>query len=273
MKNACKNICTVALISLKKTSLYSVIDDFTSKIDINNVDSLEINQFYTYISQKYSIKCEMGMLFIEKMVVYNLFHKFKLNKNSSNRLLNEKILLYQWIKPEHLKLPKDIDLQQNIADFHKIHRSNVPSVKIFYLMKAVKHLYKKIGETTSYDTILSCIIYCLIRSKIKDLFVHISFMRMFRRDYFNDCNAKCDHGFSININCDCLISYNWKNEEKYYLTTCEAAIEWIQKVEYYNLSIEINEFEKEITDKMKNLNFTKKNESLSPHFEHKYVTE
>lgn len=260
MRKSCNNVCTVAVVHLKRTTLYTVIDDFTNNFDMN---SDNIGHFYNQIIQKYKITCETGLLFVEKLFMYNLFHKFRLSSDNTNIFINEKILLYQWIKPSHLNLP-EIDLSNYVSEFSKIQHSNVPSVKIFHMMTGFQRIYNDLGRDTDYDIVLSIVVFAFIKAQIKDIHTHIKFMKTFKRDYYKKCEADCCHGFSINVCCTCLTSQNWNGEEEYYLTTCEAALTFIKQLEYCNLNIEVTEFDNRIIDKMNNINF---DGPLSPYFQ------
>ena len=265
MKKICSNTCTVAVIQLKKTTLYSIIDEFTNNMDEILTDHTILISFYDKIISNYKIECEKGLLFVEKLIMYNVFFKFKLKSNSSNKLINQKILLYQWIQPTHLNLPNS-NFKELIIHFRKMQYSNIPSVKIYYLMSGFQTMYNIMGKDIEYDKILGITIYCLIKARVKDWWLHLQFTKLFRRSYYKDCCNNCNHGFNLNIICECLVSANWHGEEEYYITTFEAALDFIEKLEYYNLNIGLEEFERNIVSKAKDLNLNNPNASLSSFF-------
>ncbi|ORD94986.1 hypothetical protein ECANGB1_1650 [Enterospora canceri] len=272
MKKKCENICTVAVVQLKKTTLYCAIDEFTNEIEEIYTNREKLTAFYEQVAEKYKLKCEYGLLFVEKLVMYSMFNKFRVNRGDADAFVNEKILLYQWIKPIHLKLDgvyaQNEKLSRSINDFIRIAKSNIPSVKTFYMMVAFENMFRKFGEDLEYDKMLSIVIFCLIKTKIKDLSLHIRFMRLFRREYFRPCDKECDHGFSMNVRCDCLVSKNWCGQDLYYLTTCEAALEFIERMEYYDLNVEVDEYNNKLSKKLEKLRLKETPNNLSSFFKH-----
>ena len=78
-------------------------------------------------------------------------------------------------------------------------------------------------------------------------------MKVFRRGFYKACKIGCRHGFAIPICCNCMEYNNWNGEDEYYLVTAMAAMEYIEKLEYYNLNIEVGEFEEQISKKIENM--------------------
>ena len=140
MLEKCHNKCTRALITLKSTTLFATIQDFCNSVESIQDSPEMLRNFYEYLKTKYVIPCEAGMLFIEMLTMLDLFDKYKLRKDQKNLFVNEKMLLYQWIEPRHLDI--HIDISSLSEDFKMIETSNVPSMKITYLMKGIRKIYK-----------------------------------------------------------------------------------------------------------------------------------
>lgn len=251
MKSECKGVCAKAQQTIIGTSLINAINDFLGSLETSVVDSTLMCQFYNYIKMKYYIPCETGMLFIEKITMHCMFDNFKINPNNNNVLINKKIELYQWIKPRHLEI-KPTDFSKAISILKKIDSSDLPSGKIYYLMSFIRSLYEKIGKDTCLDGFFPHLVFCLIKSNIKDLYFHVQFANLFRRKYDEPCGKDCTHGFKICIECNCLVSQNWGSEEDYYITTVIAALDYIARLEFYNLKIDRSEFDREISKSLKN---------------------
>lgn len=252
MKPRCKGNCAKAHQTIIETSLIHAIDDFLGSLETSVVDSILISQFYNYIKMKFCIPCETGMLFVEKITMQSMFENFKIKSSSLNTLINRKIELYQWIQPRHLEI-KLLDFSKAISILKRIESSNIPSGKIFYLMNFIRRLYEKIGKDTCLDGFFPYLVYCLIKSNIRDLYFHVQFLNTFRRKYDEVCTKDCTHGFKICIECDCLVSQNWSSEEDYYITTVIAALDYIAKLEFYNLTIDRIEFDREISKSLRKI--------------------
>lgn len=273
MKMHCAKRCIKAYNKIQETTLLSTIKDFLNGADLIFTNPDIFQQFYDYIQMKYAIPCEIGMLFIEKITMGDSFNDlfnispsnitpqssnnpflgFKIKVENLNYLTNDKVKLYQWIKPSHFEI-NSLNFSDVISCFVKIKNSTVPSVKIFHLMTGITKLYNKIGKTSGFDTFFPYLVFCLIKSNIKDLYAHIHYMNIFKRKFYNCCEKNCNHGFQICVSCDCLISQNWSNEEEFYLTASLAAVDYISKLEYYNLKIGMDEFEREISKSLKKIN-------------------
>lgn len=260
MKSNCSNNCIKAYVLIQESSLIQIINDFT-----NNLDSVEdnpsmIQQFYDYLKLKYKIPCEIGMLFIEKIVMINIFEKFKIKFDSMNNMVNKKILIYEWIKPEHLEIA-DRGFEECITRLHKITKSEVPSVKRHYLMTFMDLLYSKVGRSAGYDSFFPYLVYCIIKSQVKDIYAHFYILKVFGRQYDSSCKFGCNHGFNMTVICDCLVSGCYGSEADYYITMSLAAIDFIAKIEFYNLKIKVSDFEREIINSLKNIDLREKNDT------------
>ena len=244
---SCNGKCIESIKLLDNSILNSLIINFISSLDINDQSNLnkKVNNFYNFIKFKYRIKCEVGMLFIEAMFIHKLFDEFKIAHN--NLLVEEKIKLYRFIKPEHLKISVDsVKLDKIVSSFNNLSVSNIPSCKIYYIMNAFQTIFDILGKDIEYDQMLSIVIYSIIKADLKDMYNQIKLIKHFKRSYVDKCIVDCCHGFNIDINCDCLKSDDYSGEEEYYIITCEAAIEYIEKMEYSNLNISIKEYNKHI---------------------------
>lgn len=253
MKIQCSGRCLKAYNRVVETSLISIINDFLLGIDLIYDNPEVFQQFYDYLQMKYLIPCELGMLFIEKLTTNNLFKTFMIKVDSMNCLTNNKIKLYQWIEPRHMEI-QNFDISQITKNFAKIRNSNIPSVKIFYLMEGIELLYEKIGKNSGSDIFFPYLVFCLLKANIQDIYAQLHYMNTFKRKFNKSCDLHCNHGFKFCVTCDCIFSKDWGNEEEYYLTTSLAAVDYISKLEYYNLKIDPSEFESEIVRMLENIN-------------------
>lgn len=237
---------------MQETSLIGTIRDFVECIATIETNPQVLQQFYDYLKLKYRIPCETGMLFIEKITMLNIFDKFKIKVDHVNSLVNKKMMLYQWIRPNHLEI-QELDFRRAIESLKKIGTTEVPSVKIHHLMRSITALYESVGTDVGHDGFFPYLVYCFIKSEIRDLYAHVFLMKICRRNFDQRCGFGCSHGFQTTVSCDCLFSENWGNEDGYYITTSLAAMDYIAKVEFYDLNVGMAEFDREISKRLKRM--------------------
>lgn len=248
----CCGNCSKAQKAVLETSLVSIVNDFMANLEAIIADPSTLQQFYDYIKIKFCIPCETGMLFVEQIVTKDLFENSLIKNDNLNNLTNRKMELYDWITPRHLEI-KSLDVSKSISTLKKLEQSDIPSVKLFYLMTSIKQLYNKIGTGADLDGFFPYLVYCFIKSRIKDMYAQIYYLNLFKRSFEQHCKPDCKHGFNVCVKCSCLLSENWRNEEDYYLTTSLAVVDYISKLEFYNLKIEKHEFDKEISNALKRI--------------------
>lgn len=251
MKQECSHRCIKAYTFIQGTLLISTIKDF-GFIAKGEVNSQTLQQFYEYLKLKHKIPCETGMLFIEKVTTMNIFEKFKAKSGHINGIVNKKMMLCRWIKPSHLEI-RELDFGDVVEGLKGIGTTGVPSVKIYHLIESIRILYGKLGKDTGHDGLFPCLVYCFIKSEIQDLYVHVSLMKTCRRKFDQDCGFGCNHGFQVSVSCDCLFSKDWGNEDEYYITVSQAAVEYISKIEFCGLSIGMVEFDREIAKRLNSI--------------------
>lgn len=287
MHEHCNNGCTKAIVQLKDTPLYKTIIDFIKNNeellqdecigqerceggryrgelpDSSNSDECALNnrhiaQFYAYIAEKHRISCEAGMLIVERILTLAAFNRMKQGENPHNMLVNSKLVLYKWIRPEHLEIGVAVP-DSVVQAFADIKRPTLPSAKIDAYMLAIRKLQQCVGPDVGQDQMFPALVYALIKTQIPDLALHFRVMSRYRREYHGNCNCMCTHGFKINVRCDCLLRIDWKREDIYYIVMALAALDFIAKIEFYNLRISVNEFNYEISMRIEGMKLDGKN--------------
>lgn len=169
----------------------------------------------------------------------------------TNELVNKKILLYRWINPEHLELG---DVKRNILeDISKVLRGlsflQTPTEKISCVMDVMERLCNSVGRNKGQDKILPSIIYCIIKSSVPNIYLETRFMALYRRRNAERCKEKCNHELNIETECECLFIKTYDEREvSYYLTSVQAAVDFIRKMEFYDLKISEGEFYQNIME-------------------------
>lgn len=171
-------------------------------------------------------------------------------EDPTNELINKKILLYKWISPKHLELSMEGGELEKISEgFKDIFSSNTPTEKISRVMQIAERIYRVIGSDKGQDKMLPSIIYCIIKSSALDIYREIQFMGLYRRRASESCRDGCTHGLSIGVRCECFLDKTYKEKEVgYYLTSFQAALDFIRKMEFYDLNITKGEFHQNIMD-------------------------
>ncbi|EJW03451.1 hypothetical protein EDEG_02216 [Edhazardia aedis USNM 41457] len=136
-----------------------------------------------------------------------------------------------------------------IVEFKKITTIKLPHSKIGLIMKIFELIYSTLNVTT-YDDAFSVFIYIVIKSQIENLYLNLKYIKNYRRRKIEECKlSDClhfNHCQRLEI-CDCYISIS-ENEYDYYLTSFEACMVFIERLEYKNLNISKEEFDQKVLD-------------------------
>lgn len=256
MREECRNVCTRAIVALEGTALSKAIDDVADNAAAVGDDQAILHRFYEYVRLKYNIPCESGMLFVERLVMLRLFERFRARPDPQSCLVNAKVSLYAWLRPEHLGIEAEIPDSVVVA-FQRIGSSGIPAAKTAHFMGGVGLLYGALGRGASPDAFFPALVYCLVRSQVRDLFYHIRVMRGSVRPAAAACASGCSHGFSVPVCCNCTFRRETSSEDEYYLVTAAAALEFIQKLEFYSLRVSAPEFNREISSRIEQMNIAK----------------
>ncbi|KAG5859258.1 vacuolar sorting protein 9 domain-containing protein [Encephalitozoon hellem] len=249
----CRKACTKALLSLSLTPAGKTIDSFTRDIKLVRDNPALLQTFYEYISIKYGVRCEVGIGLVERMIMVNSFKQLMDIDDPANDLVNKKILLYRWIGPEHLEIENvEKNVLENISEgFKGLSFLQTPTEKISCIMNIIEKLYESIGRNEGQDKILPSIVYCIIKSSVPNMYLEARFMVLYRRKHTEKCNGRCNHGLNIEVDCECLLNRIYDEREvSYYLTSVQAAVDFIRRMEFYDLKISEGEFYRNIMDAM-----------------------
>lgn len=172
--------------------------------------------------------------------------------DSTNELVNQKILLYRWIDPRHLEIEVGHpQVEDAIECFRAIPRRATPTEKILCIMDGVEKIHQAAGRDVGQDGMLPLVIYCIIKSAVPDIYLEIQFVVLYRRKILEQCCPDCTHNLDVHMTCSCLRRRMYCEEEAtYYLTSIQAAVDFIKRMEYYDLRISEAEFDNNIADAM-----------------------
>lgn len=270
----CNKKCTTSALQLINSSpkIYNLIEDFLKNVKTIK-DSTKFFTLYNYLIKKEIIKCDIGIYYIEKYLFESIYtFLFYQGNENKNIFINNKIILYQWIEPKHLEIEIIEQKDELYAIFEEINKLNeldliakafaqiktqkIANNKIILILNIIRNLYNFLGINANHDTLLSLLIYIIIKSQTKDVLLHLNFVNRFKRKRFKPCLTNCHHSMPyeyLDI-CSCYITSNAKDEEiNYYLITLEAAIIFIERMEFKSLKINREEFDKNIKKYIANI--------------------
>jgi Rab5 GDP/GTP exchange factor len=248
----CCRGCVRLAILLSDTSLGKTVEYFMQDIRLLKLDPAILQTFYEYVSSRYMVSCETGIAFIERVVMSNTFCMLLDTGDSVNMLVNQKMRLYRWIRPEHLEIEASEErLSECATSFLRISGPDTPTDKIDRFMRGVEELQGILGRSEGQDRMLPALIYCLIKSGTEDLYLHIRFMKTYQRRAYPPCCPGCTHGVGAEIKCSSGERRYDEQEVAYYLTTALAAAEFIEKMEFYDLRVGEEEFNENIEEAMR----------------------
>lgn len=69
----CKKSCEGLIV--KDTRLLKVLDAFKKEFGVTKNHKDILRDFYEYISKKYDIQCEIGMIIVERHILQNVYKR------------------------------------------------------------------------------------------------------------------------------------------------------------------------------------------------------
>ncbi|KAK6090343.1 hypothetical protein P3W45_000700 [Vairimorpha bombi] len=196
---------------------------------INNPPYL--HEYYKSIKSK--LKCDTSLYNIEVEICTLLYSEY-FKVCTPDYLLNTKISLYK-----DRILPVYLNIQESniVCNKLNIQESNIVCNNLDFLnykipSDFISEYLQYIEYCTSiskdHDTLLSIIIYSLIKSGVKDIKKKILFISTYRRRIF----IQCEHRIKRN-----------EEEISYYIRILEIAVVFIERMEYKDLNISKEEYD------------------------------
>lgn len=275
-RNCSRKCVTVFLNSLNFTpSFFADMESFV-KSSRENVKPAKILSFIQDLINKKLILCEVGLFYTEKYIFLGIYNNTFYTENCNrNIFVNNKLMLYSWIEPRHLEINiidydslyyifdesnVEANLQEIIHIFGHIETSLTSGDKIDILMETIKNIYGILTENDGNDVFFPLFVFIIVKSKVRNLLLHLKFIQKYKRKRFLLCKDNCGHLANVETNTSCECYFNATHNTKeidYYLTTFEAAIMFIERLEYNNLKIERKEFDQKFSKHMATIEFEK----------------
>lgn len=123
-----------------------------------------------------------------------------------------------------------------------------PTQKVDAIFSCCKEIYKSIGKNEGSDLFLTCFIFVLVKSKVLNLYLHNNFIKKYYVKYSIKCEVGCTHMDVDDIQICCYKFQYELSEIEYYLTVFDSALNFIERMEFCNLDITKEEFDKNIAN-------------------------
>lgn len=182
-----------------------------------------IQDYYIFLKSK--LTCDKS-LHIKEQEIFSTFYAEYFKRQQTDYLLNTKIDLYNdRIEPIHLNV---IESKDNINRYISI-ISSISDIKIPTDILEKYLLFIKLTRDKEHDTFLNILVYTILKSNIRNFKSILTYVIKYRRRIF----IACEHKTIQN-----------QSEIEYYINVLSVALEFIERMEYKDLNITKDEYEK-----------------------------
>lgn len=274
-KNACTRTCILNILSLLSDSkdkrndiIKRFVEEFKFISDLNESSKI-FYTFLTFLRSSKIVKCKLGIFYFEKYLLVSDYEILFFDHDSfyKNQLVNNKVVLFDWIKPQHL----EIELHPEYLNYVNSHIYDIntlftPSEKLFQIIELSKIIYQFHGKDLCQGKFLPIFIYTLIYFQVKNLYHNLIYMQRYFTIPIQNCRSKCPHlENSSNEKCECtdnISSISFK-EQKFYLLNLEAAICFIEKIDFSLLNVELEEYCRNLDSRVHRIDTSKQPKKIS----------
>lgn len=211
--------------------------------------------FLRYMRAKKHIKCRVGMFYLEKYILFNYYKTLVFDKREAtrNQFINNKISLYQWIRPDFLDVKISGAYIRDVSVFcDMINSVHTPTEKLYCIIEISKLVYEYGGDTIGQEDFLPVFIFTFIHLQTRDLLFNLLYIQRYMPVPAARCNTGCTHIGATHNNlqesCECTIRVPCCNAKEitFYLTNFEAAIVFIERLEYKDLKVDRDTYNRHI---------------------------
>lgn len=254
---ACSRRCVlIVLLSFniyENRSISKAVETFLKDFSKISTSASQVQHVYKAFlrcmrAKKY-VKCKVGMFYLEKYLLTGNYEHLFIDKKYSykNQFVNNKTILYQWIKPEFIDICVHDEYIKEASFFCKLlNEVRTPTEKLYCIVEISKLIYKYEGEGLGQENFLPIFIFTFIHLKVQDVFYNLLYIKKYRPVPVTRCYDGCAHVNLGNMNaikdCDCTErtpNCNVK-EQSFYLTNFEAMVTFIERLEYSGLNVDKN---------------------------------
>lgn len=261
----CVNKCIASvLLSTNSCERFSDFLEILSK-RIRSHKDIYVQDFYNSLHRDKILKCEIGRFYTEKYI-FVTFHRylFVSGNEHRNRFINNKLVLYSWLEPRHLditfgienpfiELCNELNFLSKIDDiiwvFIQIRELKTPTELLSVFLKTISSIYEVIGHGASHDVLFPTLVYVIISSQVRNISIIFEYLTKYSCSLYVSCSGDCTHLTRLRpeLVCDCVCEIKYDKEEiNYYLTILQAAIVFIERIEYNSINITKQEYDANI---------------------------
>lgn len=192
------------------------------------------------------------MLYMGKHLLLNR-HKDLLADTThftKNQFVNNKIMLYQWIRPEFIDAKVTEEYVRDTAVFCRLlNKVHTPTEKLHCIVEIAKLVYKHGGRSMGQEDFLPVFIFTFVHHQVPDIFYNLLYITKYMPVSAPECEKECTH---VNTNhtrlvedCECSVRVPTcsAREVSFYLTNFEATVTFIERLEFTNLNVSRSEYD------------------------------
>eukprot|EP00866_Antonospora_locustae_P000653 jgi/Antlo1/653/346 len=211
--------------------------------------------FMRHMRANRHVKCNVGMFYLEKYILSGYYRYFVFDKwvAARNQFINNKVTLYQWIMPEYIDAKISSAYIQDVSVFCKMINSvHTPTEKLHCIIEISRLVYMHGGGNIGQEEFLPVFIFTFIHLQTRDLLFNLLYIQWYMPMPAARCHGECIHigntRNDLQENCECTIRVPCcsAKETLFYLTNFEAAIVFIERLEYENLKVDQDTYNKQI---------------------------
>lgn len=253
-KNSCTRTCILSVLSLlsnhtsKRTNLIKRFIDEFKHITDPNVSTVTYLNFLKFLRGSKLIKCKVGLFYFEKYLLvsdYELIF-FDLNLFYRNQFVNNKVIMFGWIEPKHLEISLNHEyITAVLASVSDINTLFTPTEKMCQLIEISKLIYSFHGKNLSQEKFLPIFIYTFLHFQIKNLVYNFNYIKGYFGIPMTRCKSDCTHLEGSDYEkCDCTANMTNLSikEQEFYLTNFEAAICFIEIIDFNVIKANVKEY-------------------------------
>lgn len=240
--------------------------DFSRK-DISASQKQHIYRvFMRHMRANRHVKCRVGMFYLEKYTLtgYYRYLMFDEWKAARNQFINNKVTLYQWIVPEFLDAKVSSAYIRDASVFcEMINHVHTPTEKLYCIVEISRLVYMHGGGNMGQEDFLPVFIFTFIHLQTRDLLFNLLYIQRYMPVPAARCSGECTHigntRGDLHESCECTIRVPCcsAKEALFYLTNFEAAVVFIERLEYGDLKVDQDTYNRQIARHCRKIDTTR----------------
>ncbi|KAL0265842.1 UNVERIFIED_CONTAM: hypothetical protein PYX00_011560 [Menopon gallinae] len=211
--------------------------------------------FLRHMRARRHVRCRVGMFYLEKYILFSRCRTLMFDRQAAtrNQFINNKVVLYQWIRPEFLDAKVSSTYVRDAAVFcEMINSVHTPTEKLYCIVEISRLVYEHGGSTMGQDDFLPVFIFTFVHLRTRDLLLNLLYIQRYMPMPAAQCHAECTHvgtahsGLLESCECTIRVPCCGTKEALFYLTNFEAAVVFIERLEYRDLRVDRSTYNRHI---------------------------